>query len=171
MPIIVALAVGFDPWLFEAQRTVWQSAHCFVTAEASMTDAIDQLKNGDFDLVLLDPSIPHVERDRLIARIRASGSSIPVVCITDSPASAQHIHSPDLEYVNIENLRAQNLAARDQPHQNQPLENRQEEMLHSVIRTLTLPAKKPPASERGDPNRDARPDTQANPSAPRSLAS
>jgi CheY-like chemotaxis protein len=36
---------------------------------------------GDFDLVLLDNSLPTKDRDRLTCLIRASGSRIPVVSV------------------------------------------------------------------------------------------
>ena len=77
MPVTIALAIGFDPWLVESQRTAWRSAGCFVTGVNSVGEAIEQLRCGDFDLILLDPSIPPASRDQVTALVRACGSLIP----------------------------------------------------------------------------------------------
>jgi CheY-like chemotaxis protein len=88
MPITVALAIGFDPWLLASQNSAWRSAGCFVTEAGSVAEAIDQLKSGDFDLVLLDHSIPAPSREGLTFLVRASGSLVPVVCLTEPLANA-----------------------------------------------------------------------------------
>ena len=98
MAIAVVLAIGFDPWLIEAQRTVWRSAGCFITAAQSMREALGEFMGGDFDLVLLDQSIPTEDRDRLTSWIRSSGSRTPVACITDSSDNPE-----DLAYSTIQN--------------------------------------------------------------------
>jgi CheY-like chemotaxis protein len=100
MPITVALAIGFDPWLFEAQRAAWRSAGYFVTATGSIEEAIRYFRCGDFDLVLLDNSIPRGTRDTLSSLLRTSGSLVPVYCAADSSG-------------NIEEFR---LAVTDGPH-------------------------------------------------------
>jgi CheY-like chemotaxis protein len=88
MPITIALAIGFDPWLFEAQRAAWRSAGYFVTATGSIREAIGYFRGGDFDLVLLDQSIPVASRESLTAFIRTSGSLIPIYCPTPSSGNA-----------------------------------------------------------------------------------
>jgi CheY-like chemotaxis protein len=127
MAIAVVLAIGFDPWLFEAQRTVWRSAGCFVTAAGSMGDALGEFMGGDFDLVLLDHSIPAEDRDRLTYWIRASGSRTPVACITDSSGNPE-----DLAYSTI----------KDEPH---ALPQRVGELLATQTR-------KPPVHGGGEPS-------------------
>ena len=97
MPITIALAIGFDPWLLESQRTVWRSAGCFVTGTGSVREAMDQLKSGDFDMVLLDHSISLKNRDGMTSLVRASGSLIPVVCMTDLPGNADDSASSTIE--------------------------------------------------------------------------
>jgi len=94
MPITIVLAIGFDPWLLESQRTAWRSAGCFVTAAKSHRDAMDHLKGGDFDLILLDQRI---NREGMTSLVRASGSLTPVVCISDPPndADATASRAPD----------------------------------------------------------------------------
>ncbi|MDP9050882.1 MAG: hypothetical protein M3O31_09220 [Acidobacteriota bacterium] len=81
MPITVALAIGFDPWLFEIERTVSQTAGYFVTPASSVDEGMERFMCGDFDLVLLGPFLPVESRERLTQMIRATGSSIPVICL------------------------------------------------------------------------------------------
>jgi hypothetical protein len=84
MPITVVLAVGLDSWLLAAHTKVWRSAGCFVASADSIGDAIDLFNNGDFDLVVLGPSISFENGERLTSLIRASGSRTPVAVIGNS---------------------------------------------------------------------------------------
>jgi DNA-binding response OmpR family regulator len=84
MPVTIVLAVGFDPWSFEAQRTAWRSAGFFVTAVRSAREALDPFQAGDFDLVLLHHSVPVENSEKLIFLLRAAGSQVPVVTIPSS---------------------------------------------------------------------------------------
>lgn len=77
------LAVGLDSSLLANRHSMWQSAEYFITSVGSIREAILHFKNGDFDLILLGHSIPAESRERLTFVIRAYGSRIPVVCITD----------------------------------------------------------------------------------------
>src|SRR6185503_3134932 len=83
MPVTVVLAVGLDTTLLEEQISDWLSAGLFITSAGSIREAIVHFKNGDFDLVLLGCSIPSDGRERLTFLLRASGSRVPVVCVTD----------------------------------------------------------------------------------------
>ncbi len=83
MSLTVILAVGLDPSLLASQSSVWQSAGFIVTSTGSIREAIVQIRDGDFDLVLLGHSIPADSRERLTFLIRAIGSQTPVVSITD----------------------------------------------------------------------------------------
>jgi DNA-binding NarL/FixJ family response regulator len=83
MSFTVILALGLDS-LVAGQRSAWQSAGHFVTPVKSINEAIAQLREGDFDLVLLGHSIPTDRRERFAFLIRASGSRAPVVSVTDS---------------------------------------------------------------------------------------
>ena len=85
MPLAVVLAVGAESSLLASQRPVCRSAGCHITSARSIREAIFQLRDGDFDLILVDYSIPIEGRERLRFFLRASGSRIPVVCLTDSP--------------------------------------------------------------------------------------
>jgi DNA-binding response OmpR family regulator len=85
MPFTVVLAVGLDSSLVTGQRSAWQSAGHFVTPVKSIREAIVQLREGDFDLVILGHSISPDSRENFMILIRASGSRTPVISITDSP--------------------------------------------------------------------------------------
>jgi hypothetical protein len=82
MSTIVVLAVCLDPLLPDG--AVWRSARYIFVAASSINEAINHFKIGDFDLVLLGPSIPVDASKRLTFLIRATGSQVPVVCIGSS---------------------------------------------------------------------------------------
>lgn len=84
MQSAVVLVVSQDSSLLGSQNPVWKSPGYFVTTTRSIREALDSFRSGDFDLVLLDQSVPVESRERLTFLIRASGSRVPVVCITDS---------------------------------------------------------------------------------------
>jgi DNA-binding NtrC family response regulator len=112
VPVTVLLAVGLDSSLLESQRSVWQSAGYHVTSADSIREGIAQFHKGDFDLVLLSHSIPAESRERLTFLIRASGSRIPVICVSDSSSSCDSFADatirvgPDNLLQGIENLLA-----------------------------------------------------------------
>jgi DNA-binding response OmpR family regulator len=112
MPLTVLLAVGLDSSLLESQRSVWRSAGYYVTAAGTIREGIAQFHEGDFDLVLLSHSLPAESRERLAFLIRASGSRVPVVCVSDSSsgcdtfADATIQSGPDYLLQGIENLLA-----------------------------------------------------------------
>jgi DNA-binding NtrC family response regulator len=88
VPIKVLLAVGLDSSLLQSQRSAWQTAGYHVTSADSIREGIAQFHEGDFDLVLLNHSIPAESRERLAYLIRASGSRIPVICVSDSSSGS-----------------------------------------------------------------------------------
>jgi hypothetical protein len=83
---MIVLAVGVDSALLANERALRRSAGCHFAYAGSIREAIVQLRDGSFDLVLLGFSIPIESRERLTFLIRASGSRIPVVSIADTPA-------------------------------------------------------------------------------------
>jgi hypothetical protein len=84
MPIAVILSVGMDLSLSRSQSQAWQSAGYCVTSAGSIRDAIDRIRYGDFDLVLMGDSLPLGDRERLTFLIRALGSRVPVVCVSQT---------------------------------------------------------------------------------------
>jgi CheY-like chemotaxis protein len=85
MALIAVLAVGVEPSILASQRPLWQLAGYHLTSAGSIREAIVQLRDGDFDLILLDHSIPKESRERLTFLIRTTGLQISVVSVTDSP--------------------------------------------------------------------------------------
>jgi CheY-like chemotaxis protein len=85
MPLTVVLAVGMDAWLLTTQSPIWKAAGYIAVSAASIKEAIDFFKTGDFDLVLMGHSIPVESKQRLIHLIRATGAQTPVVSIEKSP--------------------------------------------------------------------------------------
>lgn len=84
MPQTVVLAVGLDSTLLSNRHSVWQPAGYYITPAHSISEAIAHFTDGDYDLVLLGHSIPAESRERLTFLVRASGSSVPIVCIANS---------------------------------------------------------------------------------------
>ena len=91
VPLRVLLAVGLDSSLLESQRSVWQTAGYHITSADSIREGIAQFHEGDFDLVLLSHSIPSESRERLAYLIRASGSRIPVICVSESSSGSDSL--------------------------------------------------------------------------------
>ncbi len=84
MPVMTILSVGLDFQLLPSRSLVLSTAGCIVVSASSLTEAIGQFQQGDFDLVLLCHSIPAKDQERLTCLIRASGSLTPVVTMADS---------------------------------------------------------------------------------------
>lgn len=89
MPLTVVLAVGVDAWLLTTQSPIWKSAGYIAVSAASIKEAIDFFKTGDFDLVLMGHSIPVESKKRLAHLIRATGAQTPVVSIEKSPVTCE----------------------------------------------------------------------------------
>jgi CheY-like chemotaxis protein len=81
MPLALILSVGHHPTLLETRNLILRAAGYKVEGTASIKQAIRQIQEGNFDLVLLCHSIPAPERERLAGLIRASGASTSVVSI------------------------------------------------------------------------------------------
>ena len=90
MPLKLILAVGKDPVLLENRCSTLRHAGYIVDSEYSVKDAIERFKYGDFDLVLLGPSMPAQDRNRLAHLIRAFGSLTPIVSV-----ASLHARVPD----------------------------------------------------------------------------
>ena len=87
MPLTNILAVGVDSSLLASQRPFWESAGYYVAFAESIREAIVQFRDSNFDVLLLGDSISIEDREQLTFLIRASGSRIPVVCMTESSRS------------------------------------------------------------------------------------
>ena len=84
MSITVILAVGLDSWMLTSHVGAWRSAGFYFISAASTGEAMDQLREGDFDLVLVGDSIPLEGKKRLVSEVRSFGSRIPVAWVGSS---------------------------------------------------------------------------------------
>jgi CheY-like chemotaxis protein len=82
--MMVVLAVGLDSTLPHTHASILKTAGCVVRAAGSLREAIEHVRNGDFDLVLLGPFLPPDARRKLTGLIRALGSRLPVASIARS---------------------------------------------------------------------------------------
>lgn len=102
MALTLVLSVGLDPELLITRNLVLQSAGYTVVAAFSPREAVDRLREGDFDLVLLCQSIPTKDKDHLVLWLRAFGSRIPVISISgflyqrDAFADATVVSDPNV---------------------------------------------------------------------------
>lgn len=83
MALTLVLSVGLDPEILGTRNIVLRSAGYTVIQAVSLKAAVDCFQALDFDVVLLCQSIPTQEKDRLTSWIRASGSRIPVVSVSE----------------------------------------------------------------------------------------
>ena len=110
MPLTLVLAVGLDSLSLGIRNSLLQSAGYIVVSALSLKEAANRFLDGDFDLVLLDNSLPAKDKDRITSLIRISGSHIPVVSIVsenghDSPfADATFGENPDNLLRGIESV-------------------------------------------------------------------
>ena len=81
MSLALVLSVGLDSSLLGTRNSLLLSAGYIVVSAFSLKEAVDRFLTGDFDLVLLDNSLPTKDREGLTCLIRASGSRIPVASI------------------------------------------------------------------------------------------
>jgi DNA-binding response OmpR family regulator len=88
MALTLILSVGLNADLLSTRNAVLQAGGYFVVPAYSLIEAVERFQGGDFDLVLLCPSVLPKEKERLIAWIRASGSRIPVVVVSET--SVEH---------------------------------------------------------------------------------
>jgi DNA-binding response OmpR family regulator len=85
MPTTIVLAIGLNEALLETQRDSLRRAGYIVTTAASIHDAIEEFREGDYDLVVMAQSMPAERRERLALTIRAMGSRVPMICLGESP--------------------------------------------------------------------------------------
>ncbi len=57
--------------------------------------ALDALKDGGFDLAVLDLGLPRLDGQRVIRKARAAGASVPVLVLTARDAVAQRVEALD----------------------------------------------------------------------------
>jgi len=107
MALTLVLSVGLDSELLRTRNLVLQSAGYTVVRAFSIKAAMDCYRTLDFALVLLCQSIPTKEKVRLTSWIRASGSRIPVISVSEEPfqeddfAGVTVVSKPDALLFNL----------------------------------------------------------------------
>jgi DNA-binding response OmpR family regulator len=91
MALTLVLSVGLDSKLLDTRKLVLQSAGYTVVRAFSLKAAVDCFQTFDFDIVLLCQSISTKEKGRLTSWIRASGSRIPVVSVSENLCEEDHL--------------------------------------------------------------------------------
>lgn len=90
MPQTLVLSVGSDPVVSGTRDLVLRSAGYIVVSAISIKEAAYLFQYGDFDLVILCHTLPQKDRQRLTSLIRASGSRIPIVCVSGTEFGEQN---------------------------------------------------------------------------------
>jgi DNA-binding response OmpR family regulator len=106
MPVIVVLAVGLDSTLLRTQNSAWKSAGYIVKAAGSIREGIECFRDGDFDLVVLGPSIPAETRHEFTFLIRAMGSHVPVALLAQSPGDCDSFADATLKHDPLDGILA-----------------------------------------------------------------
>ena len=96
MPLTLVLTIGLDSLSLGIRNSLLQSAGYIVVSVLSLKEAANQFLNGDFDLVLLDNSLPPKDRDRITSLIRVSGSRTPVVSVASATFATENDHDHSL---------------------------------------------------------------------------
>ncbi|MGD0830346.1 MAG: hypothetical protein ABR907_05340 [Terracidiphilus sp.] len=71
------------------RNQILRSAGYIVVSVMSVREGIQRFQDGDFDLIMLCHTLPINDGERLISFIRASGSRILIVCVSEAE-SGQH---------------------------------------------------------------------------------
>jgi CheY-like chemotaxis protein len=81
MQSALILIVGSNTPLLSARNVILRSAGYRTVSLFSINEAAEKCLKGDFDLILLDSSLPAKDRDRLLSLMRTRSSHTPVLCI------------------------------------------------------------------------------------------
>ncbi len=71
---------------YHLTRQVWRSNGYRVTPLDSVANALECIRNGDFDIVLLGNSVPLYDKKRLTVFVRSLGIPVRIISVTDFPA-------------------------------------------------------------------------------------
>ncbi len=82
MPQALVLSVGSDPRVLDTRELLLRSAGYSVVSAISIKEAVYLLKDGEFDAIVLCHTLPAKDCERLTGAVRASGSRIPIVCVS-----------------------------------------------------------------------------------------
>lgn len=84
MPQALVLSVGLDVRILDTRELILRSAGYSVVSATSIKEAVFLFKDGGFDVIVLCHTLSAKDCERLTGAVRASGSRIPIVCVSDS---------------------------------------------------------------------------------------
>ncbi len=87
------LSVGLDSAILVSRASLLLSRGNIVVSALSIKEAVSLFQAGDFDMVVLCPSLSQTDKKRLTCLIRACGSFIPVVSVVESAEKQDDIFS------------------------------------------------------------------------------
>ena len=88
MPSLTVLTIGLT--LSFAAKRAWERRGVFVTFAPTTWEAVSLLQNGDFDLCVLDQSVPRENRARLVSVVRDKlHSNVPVILVDGDGARVE----------------------------------------------------------------------------------
>jgi DNA-binding response OmpR family regulator len=82
VPQALVLSVGSDVRVLDSRELILRSAGYSVVSALSVKEAAFLFKDGDFDVIVLCHSLPKRDCERLTGTLRATGSRIPIVCVS-----------------------------------------------------------------------------------------
>ncbi len=86
------LVVDDNPMTLSVIKGLLKATKVFVTTSESGADAIDKVKDGDFDVVLLDHMMPGLDGIETLAKIREIKPDLPVYALTANSVSGEEFY-------------------------------------------------------------------------------
>ena len=86
------LVVDDNPMNLSVIKGLLKATKVFVTTSESGADAIDKVKDGDFDVVLLDHMMPGLDGIETLAKIREIKPDLPVYALTANSVSGEEFY-------------------------------------------------------------------------------
>jgi DNA-binding response OmpR family regulator len=90
MPVYVLIAQE-DPQVASFIKRGLEAEGFAVRTASDGAQGLQMSRSLDFDLIVLDLSLPTVTGDEILVRLRASGSSVPVIVLTDEDAPSDPV--------------------------------------------------------------------------------
>jgi DNA-binding NtrC family response regulator len=104
---IVVLSIGQDATLLLTRNQILERAGYTVESYVNTTAAMRRFSDGDFDVVVLCHSVKSDDRDRLVAKMKASRPSAVLVFVSDGEeagAADVTVHSMDGPAVLLQSI-------------------------------------------------------------------
>jgi DNA-binding response OmpR family regulator len=84
MPQGLVLSIGLDVGILDTREMLLRSAGYSVVSAISIKEAVYLFKDGEFDVIVLCHTLSIKDCERLTGAVRASGSRIPIVCVSET---------------------------------------------------------------------------------------